>query len=180
MVGMRNLVWLLAVGFFLLNPNFACGGGEPEFQYGATEMRRAVEGDWTLTITPTGGTATQVVVHVAQGSAVAASLAPRARRGGLVGAVYACGTRTLVRSAGACIDVSQMPLAVSYVSGDASFASASMSGTFSVHSLVFASGELELRVGPYEILSEVNADGSLVDPHLGSLGTNGTLVVTRG
>lgn len=175
---MRNVAWLISVGFFFLNPSLACGVDEPEFQYGAPELRMAVEGDWALTITPATGAAMHVVVHVVQGSGAAVSLEPPVR-GGVVRAAYACGTRTLVRSASACVDSSEMPLAVSYVSGDASFAGASMSGRFSVHSLVFALGDLELQIGPYQILSQVKADGSLADPRLGSLGTIESLVVAR-
>src|SRR4051812_11848565 len=110
---MRNLAWLIAVGFFFLNPNFACGTDEAQFHYGAPEMRGAVERDWALTITPAGGPATQVVVHVAQASSASASLrAPPPSHGG--------------------------------------------------------------------ILSQVMADGSLRDPHIGALGTTGTLEGARG
>lgn len=175
---MRHLTWLIPVGLFFLNPGFACGTSEPAFQYGAPELRAAVEGDWALTITPQGGAPTQMTVHVVQGSGASASVAPPSP-GGLVRTAYACGTRTLVRSAAACIDVSQMPLAVSYVAGDPALASAPMSGTFNVYGLLFTSGDLELMIGTYQVLMQVKADGSLVDPHLGPLGTTGTLVVTR-
>ena len=174
---MRNFAWLIPVGFFFLNPSFACGIDEPHFQYGAPEMRMAVEGDWSLTITPAGGAAVQVVVHVAQGSA-AASLEPPSG-GALMRSAYACGTRTLVRSAAACFDSTQMPLAVTYVSGDPSFANVSLSGEFTVHSLVFASGNLALMIGTYQILAGVKADGSLEDASLGPEGTAGTLAVAR-
>ena len=176
---MRNVAWLIPLGFFFLNPGFACGIDEPQFQYGAPEMRMAVEGDWGFTITPAGGAPMQVVVHVTQGSGAAASQ-EQPSHGELMRTAYACGTRTLVRSAAACFDTSQMPLAVSYVSGDASFANVSMSGMFTVHSLVFAAGELALMIGPYQILAEVKPDGSLEDPRLGTEGTAGTLVVARG
>ena len=179
-MSMRNLAWPIAVGFFFLNPSFACGTDEAQFQYGAPEMRGAVEGNWALTITPAGGTATQVVVHVAQASSASTSLgAPPPSHGGIVRTAFACGSRTLVRSAAACVDLSEMPLAVSYVSGDASFAGVSMSGTFTVPGLVFGEGNLESKIGPYQVLSQVAADGLLGDPHLGALGTTGTLGVAR-
>ena len=141
-------------------------------------MRAAVEGDWSFTITPSGAAATQVTVHVEQ-AATAPGATARAPGRAFVRAAYACGGRTLVKSAGACIDVSEMPLTVSYVSGDASFSAAAMSGTFRVYGLAFASGDLELMIGPYQILSQVSADGTLGDPHLGPLGTVGTLTVSR-
>ena len=99
--GMRNLFWFVPIAVFLLNPSFACSGDEPTFQYGAAEMRAAVEGDWSFAITPTGGTATQVTVHIDQ-AAAPATAAARASGVALVRAAHACGTRTLVKSAGAC------------------------------------------------------------------------------
>ena len=170
----RNLWWVVPIAVFFLNPSFACSD-EPEFQYGAAEMRAAVEGDWSFTITPDGGDATQVAVHVDQ----AATAPSTAARAALVRAAHACGTRTLVKGAGACIDISQMPLAVSYVSGDTAFSSATLSGMFTVSGLVFGSGDLDLRIGPYQILSRVSTDGSLADTRLGPLGAPGTLIAAR-
>jgi len=96
-----------------------------------------------------------------------------------VHAAYACGTRTLVKSAVACIDATQMPLVVTYVSGDTAFSTAAMSGTFLVDSLLFTGGYLTLTIGPYQILTQVMADGSLVDPYLWPRGTPGTVAVSR-
>ena len=72
-----------------------------------------------------------------------------------------------------------MPLAVSYVSGDTAFTSATLSGMFTVWGLAFGFGDLDLRIGPYQVLSRVSADGTLADTHLGPLGAAGTLIVTR-
>ncbi len=175
---MRNLWWLVPLAVFFLNPSFACSD-EPQFQYGAAEMLAVVAGDWSLTITPDGVTTTQVTVHVDQaGTANDAGIA-RATGRGLVRAAYACGTRTLVKSAGACIDATQMPLVVTYVSGDTAFSTVAMSGSFLVPSLLFTGGDLTLTIGPYEILTQVNADGSLVNPYLWPSGTPGTVAVSR-
>ncbi len=84
-----------------------------------------------------------------------------------------------MQSAGACIDITEMPLAVTYVSGDESFATAPMSGLFKVFSLKFETGDIDLTVGPYQILAYLNADGTIADPRLGPNGTQGTLMVTR-
>ena len=67
---MRRLIWLIPLAAFFLNPSFACTD-EPQFQYGAEEMRAAVAGDWSVTITPDGGTATQVTVHIDQSATAA-------------------------------------------------------------------------------------------------------------
>ena len=72
-----------------------------------------------------------------------------------------------------------MPLAVTYVSGDARFATAPLSGTFKVFGLKFGTGDLELMLGEYQILANLNADGTLADPRLGPHGTQGTLMLTR-
>ncbi len=175
---MRKLLWIAPIAFFFVNPSVGCGSDDPQFQYGAAEMRTAVEGEWSFIITPSGGSPAQVTVNISQATAVGGSTASASNRM-FVRAAYACGTRTLVNSAGACIDVSEMPLTVSYVSGDASFSDAMMSGRFRVASLIFLSGDLELTVGPYQILLQVNADGSLFDPHLGPRSSTGSLTVTR-
>jgi len=178
---MRRLIWLIPLSAFFLNPSFACTD-EPQFQYGAEEMRAAVQGDWSFTVTPDGGTATQVMVHLDQAAVAASATASRAQGRAVVRAAHACGTRTLVKSAGACIDISQMPLAVTYLSGDASFANATLSGTFTVFSLTFGVGTLDLTLGPYQITVMVNADGSLGEARLvptGPGGVTGTVTVTR-
>jgi len=172
---MRNLLWIVPIAFFFVNPSVGCGSDEPPFQFGAAEMRAAVEGDWSFTITPSGEAPLQVTVHVDQAAAVD-GLRARAPGRALVRAASACGGRTLVKSAGACIDASEMPLTINYVSGDSVFSGATMSGTFRVYGLLFASGDLELMIGPYRILSQVNADGSFADSRLAQAGA---LTVTR-
>jgi hypothetical protein len=54
-----------------------------------------------------------------------------------------------------------------------------MSGLFKVFALTFQTGDLDLMIGPYQILAKLNADGTLTDPRVGPNGTQGTLVVTR-
>jgi hypothetical protein len=179
---MRKLIWIVPLAFFFLNPAIACGPAEPQFQYGAAEMRAAVEGDWSFTITPDGGTATQVTLHVDEATTAADAGVARAPGRGLLRAAYACGTRTLVKSAGACIDVTQMPLSLTFVSGDATLGGGHLSGMLTVQGLIFtavAAGALSLTIGPYDIESMIGPDGTLGDPHLGPGGTTGTLVVSR-
>lgn len=175
---MRTILWLVPLGFFFLNPGVGCSN-EPDFQYGAEEMRAAVAGDWSFTITPAGGAPTQVTVHIDQASASNPSTA-RAPGRAFLRAAYACGTRTLLNSAGACVDSSEMPLAVTYLSGDDAFAGATLSGIFHVYGLSFEhGGNLELKLGPYWITSQVNPDGSLVNLLLEPNGQAGTVSVDR-
>lgn len=172
---MRKLLWLVPVAFFFLNPAIACSD-DPDFQYGAPEMSAAVAGDWSFTITPDNGSATALTVHIEQ----AAASATAARAGGrsFVRAAHACGTRTLVKSAGACVDSSQMPLTVTFVTGDAAFATAALNGIFTVYGLTFVSGDLDVVLGPYQIKVQVNADGSAVNPRLVPATGNPTGTVT--
>jgi hypothetical protein len=176
---MRSLFWAVPIAVFFLNPTFACGPAEPQYQYGAAEMRAAVEGNWSFTITPQGGPAAQVTVHLSQSATVPAATSGRLKRM-YVRSAYACGSRTLVKSAGACIDESIMPLDVTYVSGDASLGTI-LSGTFMVPGTTFDYGSLTLTVGPYHVNSDVNSDGSLgfSNAFLGSGGATATLTVSR-
>jgi hypothetical protein len=158
---MRNWPWPVPVAVFFLNPALACSDG-PEFQYGAAEMRAAVEGDWSVTITPEGATtAMQVTVHVEQSRSAPAAAASPERGRTLVRAAHACGTRTLIKGAGACIDQTEMPLTVTYVAGAPAFASAMMSGKFVVSSLSFSIGNLNLNLASETVAVQVHADGSL-------------------
>jgi hypothetical protein len=159
---MRNLLWLVPVAVFFLNPNLACSD-EPQYQYGAAEMRAAVEGDWTLTLALESGEV-PVTVHVEQ--ALTAPTASARPAPGLLRAAHACGTRTLIKGAGACTDQTEMPLTVTYLSGNAAFTGVPMSGTFRVGGLVFARGDLSLTIGAYQLQMGVNADGSLIDPRV--------------
>jgi hypothetical protein len=169
---MRRLIWVVPIAMFFLNPNVACVD-EPEFQYGATEMRAAVEGDWSITITPDGGTATEVAVHLEQGTATATA---QASGRAFVRAAHACGDRTLVKSAGACADVTRMPLAVTFISGAPEFASAPLGGSFTVWSLTFVEGELFLDLGSYQIRARMRADGTIVNAAIHAP-TGGTVAI---
>jgi hypothetical protein len=167
---MRKSLWLIPAAVFFLNPGFACSD-EPQFQYGAAEMRAVVAGDWSFTITPDGGAASQVTVHIDQAATAPGTAAAAVPARSVVRAANACGTRTLVKGAGACIDVTQLPLTVTFVEGDSSFSNAALSGDFSVYGLAFATGNLDVVLGSYHVALPVNADGSLGDAHLVPAGT---------
>ncbi|HXJ23396.1 MAG TPA: hypothetical protein VMT03_24495 [Polyangia bacterium] len=171
----RRFLWVVPIALFFLNPGFACSS-ETEYQFGAAEMRAAVEGEWTFAITPASGTPVRVQVRVSQAGPAAATTAS-ARSIDLVRPAHACGSRTLLAGASACADATDMPLDVSFVDGDALFSGAGLSGKFTVYGLAFTQGSLELTLGPYQFLAVVNADGSLLNPQLGPMGDPGTLSV---
>ena len=165
-----------------MNPGLACGPPEPQYQFGAAEMRAAVEGAWSFTIAPQDGSAVQQVTVRLEEAAGAPELARRARAPSrsLVRTASACGERTLVRSAGACVDWSTMPLAVSVLSGDPVFSGGIPAGTFRVYGLTFVFGDLEIDLGPYQILVQVDSSGGFTSAHLGPGGAPGSLtIVTR-
>jgi hypothetical protein len=175
----RRLLWAVSAAIFFLNPGFACGPAEPQYQYGAAEMRAAVEGNWSFTIMPDGASSPiQVTVKVEQ---AATTPGPQVNAPGrrFIRAAYACGSRTLVKSAAACIDSSVMPLVVTFVSGDASFANAQLSGTFTIDGIQFvtAISDLELVLGGYHISSQLSPEGSLVMPRIGPGELLGTLTM---
>jgi hypothetical protein len=181
---MRRLLWVVPVAFFFLNPSFACGPSEPQYEYGAAEMRAAVEGAWSFTILPDGSTTPlQLVVRIDQAAAAPGTgTTARAPGHSFVRAAYACGGRTLVKSADACTDWSEMPLDVKFVSGDASFASAAMSGRFLINGTQFQvwSTDLSLVLGDFKISSQLSPDGTLVNPRVDPTGKPGSLtIVTR-
>jgi len=173
---MRRLTWVLGLAFFFLNPALACGPADPEFQYGAEEMRGAVEGNWALQV-DSDGKSTAVTVRLQQDTAVRTALARPAGAGvRLVRAAHACGTRTLVKSAGACSDSTQMPLVATYVSGDAGLAAMTGTGSLTIHSLTFDVGYLYLKFGGYEVEAQVDAHGNPSNPHLLTAGSQGATV----
>jgi hypothetical protein len=178
---MRSLFWLVPIAFFFLNPNLGCvGPDEPQFQYGASEMQAAIAGTWTFTIMPNGATATAVTVQIDEAETVPGATAQASGRS-LIRVAHACGSRTLVKSAGACTDTSSMPLAITFVSGDPSLMNAQLSGDFIVSGTTFQSGDLEVFVDSYQISASVLRDGTVMNTSLyvTGQGATGTVTVTR-
>jgi hypothetical protein len=176
---MRRLLWAIPLAAFFLNPSFACGGPTgPTFDYDAIDLRTVVEGTWMLTFTPDGGAITHVSFTVAQAAGPAAPTAS-ARRPGLVRAAQACGTRTLVRGAAACIDVTEMPLEVKFLAGEETLATAPLSGTFRVYGTQFTYGDLDLVLGPYHVAMSVDRYGDLAATRLAAPGPGGAITIVE-
>lgn len=138
---------------FFLNPALAClvDDGD-DFQYGANEMRAAVEGSWEASLTSADGTPSTVIFNLMQGTGpgtVTAGRADKARRSAaalLVRPAAACGERQLVRGAAACASSSSMPLEGTFVSGDPVYSAAPMRGRFVIWGLAFTSGATEVSL----------------------------------
>src|SRR5262245_26724183 len=105
---------MLGLAVAILNPLAACSllGG---FDFGAKEMRAAVEGTWTVT-SPAGEDAPAVAYTITIRQGTGAERKPSAA-GGLVAPAAACGDRSFVATAAACLDTSRMPLDVQIVEG---------------------------------------------------------------
>ena len=177
---MRRFALSLALLAFFLNPGFACSPSEPEFTYGEAEMKGAVDGTWLLTLRATDGTLSEATLQIAESSKPQAMLSPAAPSGsyrtGVIRSAAACGTRTFVKSAGACIDMSEMPLDVVVAGGDPRFQAVSSSGALRITSLIFSQGTLDLKLGDFSAWFTVAPDGTTSSPSGGSI--DGSTVVS--
>ena len=187
---MRRLALLPAFAVFILNPSACSQASDPQFQYGAEELRAAVEGTWDLTLkTDSGATATLALKFAQSASAGPASGArgDGVRGPALLREAHACGTRTLIASAAACVDLSEMPLDVAFESGDTALDGAviwdeargrtSLGGYLRVYSLVFTQGELNLSLGDVRITAQILEDGTVTSA--GVLGMRGEATLQR-
>lgn len=177
---MHRLALSLALLTFFLNPGFACTSSEdPEFKYGEAEMRAAVEGTWLLTLRASDGTLSETTLQIAESSKAQAfrTTTPGGRyRTGVIRSAAACGSRTFVKSAGACTDLSEMPLEVAFVSGNPRFQNASLSGMLLIGSLTFVQGMINLGLGDVSVGATVAPDGT-ASP-LGGTSSDGSTVVS--
>lgn len=170
---------LIAAAVFFLNPSFGCVE-EPEFQYGAEEMRAAIEGTWDLTLSYSDGQEQVLTVAIAQGGGVPTAQATPGGGRDLIRSAAACGTRTLVKSASACSSSTEMPLTVTFVSGDETFRTAEMRGNLAVDSLIFTQGQLGLVIGGSQISGTLSAAGETSDLVIAlNGGRSGTATLTR-
>jgi len=161
---MQRLALSLALLAFFLNPGIACvSSDDPDFKYGEAEMKAAVEGTWLLTLRASDGTVSETTLQIAQSGTAQAMMSPSGsgnHRTGVIRAAAACGSRTFVKSAGACMDDSMMPLDIAYVSGSPRFQTASLSGSLRVGGLIFTQGYLNLGLGDVTVGALVAPDGT--------------------
>jgi hypothetical protein len=124
-----------AVSVLVLDPMGLIG---PDFEFDATHMRAAIEGTWKLTFTNEAGQTKTIKLSIRQAGAAE-------QHGGraAVRESRACGNRTMVRSAAACVDSSSMPLEIVVLEGDAQAAT----GRFMVTGTTFTAGHLDINFG---------------------------------
>lgn len=189
MVFRMRTLWLVGLVAFFLNPAFACIA-EQEFQYGEKEMRAAVEGTWQANLTFSDGRQSTVTFALKQGAGTAMSgvrQEPEPGRGRLVRPANACDDRTFVKSAGACISQSRMPVEGTFVAGDDAYRAVAITGELVVRSLSFfgGAGQLTIRFGQ-DILTVQNLspDGQAMNvqlqhPAVADGGVSGSATLVR-
>jgi hypothetical protein len=165
---MSKARWLLGgallVATVIINPLYACRGGAPaSFTFGTDEVQAAVEGAWTLVVPATSTEPARTVALQVEVSDKPARIAA-AGSDGLVASAYACGSRTLVRSAGACLDVTRVPLTVTVASGDVTTAR----GSLEIYGLRFDRGQLMLQLDAQPLTATLSPGGQASDVRLGS------------
>ncbi|MEP6863077.1 MAG: hypothetical protein ABJE66_20795 [Deltaproteobacteria bacterium] len=143
LIGVAIVVVLVAV-----NPVFRMF--VHDYSYSETDIRHAVEGAWT--VTPEHGAA----IHF-----TATERSMHAAREGLIRSAGACGERSFVHTAGACMDFSTLDLAIT--STDITVEQA----TFRVIGLDFERGDLELLGGiKLRLRAQVAPDGRVSNVEL--------------
>jgi len=147
----KLVIGLVVLGVLVLNPWF--GLTATRFDYGAAELRAAVEGRWQLTISAAHQPTRVVTFTVAQGREVEQSAAR-----GLVRSAAACGTRSLVKSAEACMDVTRMPLELKLASGEVD---GELRGELSVYGTAFRAAAITvMRGGARWLEAKISREGS--------------------
>ena len=145
---------MIGLAALVLNPVFGVLAG-PSF--GADELRAAVEGTWRLTVRGDDGAARTVTFRLAQGSEVEGE---HASAHALVRPAAACGRRTLVKSAGACLDSTRMPLEVTLLA-DGGQRREAEGGELRVMGTQFDHALLSVRVAELEVSASVTPAGEV-------------------
>jgi hypothetical protein len=144
---------LVAAAAFLFNPTACSTDPAANYRYGAAEMRAAVEGNWLVTTVGTDAAAS-FTVHLEQAAGPVT-----ARRLAFIRPAMACGSRTLIKGAAACVDVSQMPLTGKVIDGDQALRAMKVDGQLVVAGLTFSQGDLTLRIGGRSFIGQLSKDG---------------------
>lgn len=153
---LRKLVVVaVAVAVFLITPYYFFQRFTSH-QFGEAEMRRAVEGTWTVELTQSNGERRSITLSIEQ--ARSAERAERER--GWIRSAAACGSRSFVRSAEACMDTSRMPLTLTALGDDRP---ASLRGQLVVDGKVFERGTLDLQLDSHLLHARISKAGDVLE-----------------
>lgn len=151
----RTVITVVALAVLVLNPVF--GLLSDDYDFGAPELRAAVEGTWQLTIASPSAPPRTITFTLAQGAEPPDVHATRS----LVRPAAACGHRSLVKAASACIDSTNMSLDVTVIAGGLPQARSGR-GMFVVGGTRFRSGDLRIDVGGVSLLATLTPAGEVV------------------
>jgi len=150
------VVAVIGVAALVLNPWF--GELADDFEYDAPELRAAVEGTWQLSFVGQDGLSRKVTFTLAQAAAAAQTHAART----FVRPAAACGQRSLVRTAGACSDFTEMPLEIVLLA-DAGPQRQPEAAHYFVYGTKFTTGELIADLGGLGLHTQIGSDGVASD-----------------
>ncbi len=145
------MVAVVALAVLVLDP---LGFFGPRFEYGEAEMRAAVVGRWHATV---NGRDYDLAIDQATDRDLT-----RVESHGWVPTAGACGTRSLIKEAGACGDGTQMPLIVADSEGRLA------RGDFIVPGLSFRDGWLKVDSDGLRFEVTLDAHGNVVETSLGA------------
>lgn len=137
------VIGTVLIAILALNPIVGCD----RFSYNETDMKRVIEGHWTLTLEKRELDMTIRESRTAQ---------RHASRNGMFNTAEACGTRSFVNTADACVDDTEMVV-------DVAIGSAVNHGTFRVFGTSFERGTLEVEVDKIYVSAHFDARGDVLD-----------------
>jgi len=168
----RTVITAVALAVLVLNPVFGLLSG---YDFGAPELRAAVEGTWQLTIASPGAPPRTVTFTLAQGAEAPDVHATRTLS--LVRPAAACGRRSLVKAASACRDSTELSLDVTMIA-DGKPQPRPGRGMFVVTGTRFHTGELLALVGGVSLRATLTPAGEVVSTSsdVPGEGTTSTLI----
>lgn len=153
----RTVITAVALGVLVLNPVFGLLSG---YDFGAPELRAAVEGTWQLTIGAPRAPPRTVTFTLAQGAEPPDDV-HAARTRSLVRPAAACGRRSLVKAASACRDSTELSLDVTTIADGKPQPRPGL-GMFVVTGTRFHTGELRIDVGGVSLQATLTPAGEVV------------------
>jgi hypothetical protein len=155
----KLVVAAIAAAVFLITPYFLYEHSTA-FHFGAAEMRAAVRGTWRIELSPAAGPSRSITFTIDQ----AATPAHAERARAWIRPASACSHRTLVRSAEACLDTTDMQLTLVVLGGDRSL---SPTAKLRVIGTTFERGELELDVDGRFVQASISSAGAVLGVYAG-------------
>jgi hypothetical protein len=137
------LVVTVLIAVVALNPMFGCD----QFTFNETDMKRVIEGHWKLTLEKRDLDMTIRESRTAK---------RHASRDGIFNSAEACGTRSFVNTADACVDDTEMTV-------DVAIGTAVNHGTFRVFGTSFERGTLEVEVDQIYVTAHFDSHGDVLD-----------------